>query len=147
MRLLKAIIIGNSICYGVGLLIAVIGNEYFNNPPYYNLFKAAYNQNDVTLIGAIIFILGGISVSSGLLAALNKLKYKKKKRKSFSPETKEKALRRQNYRCNVCGISPEFWDFDHIGDRSDNSLRNCQALCLNCHRKKTTREARQKKRR
>ena len=147
MNIRKAIVIGNIACYGVGFLIAVIGNEYFNNPPYYNLFNYAYQQNDVTIIGAAIFVLGGFAVSAGIILALNDLKHRKKKRRAFSPETKQKALRRQNYRCNDCGISPEFWDFDHIGDRSDNSLRNCQALCLNCHRKKTTREARQKKRR
>ena len=32
----------------------------------------------------------------------------------------------------------KIWDFDHIdGDSSNNSLSNCQALCPNCHAKKT----------
>ena len=147
MNIRKAIVIGNIICYAAGLLIAVIGNEYFNNPPFYNLFNYAYNQNDITIIGAMIFGLGGFAVSAGVLLALNDLKHRKKKRRAFSPETKQKVLRRQNYTCNVCGVSPSNWDFDHIGDRSDNSPRNCQALCLDCHRDKTRREARQKKRR
>ena len=30
------------------------------------------------------------------------------------------------------------WDYDHKnGDRSNNKLINCQALCPNCHAKKT----------
>ena len=30
------------------------------------------------------------------------------------------------------------WDYDHKnGDRSNNKLSNCQALCPNCHAKKT----------
>jgi multisubunit Na+/H+ antiporter MnhG subunit len=64
------------------------------------------------------------------------------KRKSFSAETKEKVLRRQNYRCKICGTSPQHFDFDHIGSRADNSMKNCQALCLDCHRTKTINENR-----
>jgi 5-methylcytosine-specific restriction endonuclease McrA len=30
------------------------------------------------------------------------------------------------------------WDYDHIdGNRSNNDPSNCQALCPNCHAKKT----------
>jgi 5-methylcytosine-specific restriction endonuclease McrA len=30
------------------------------------------------------------------------------------------------------------WDYDHIdGNRSNNKISNCQALCPNCHAKKT----------
>ena len=68
------------------------------------------------------------------------------KRRAFSAETKELVLSRQNHRCNVCGKRPDHWDFDHIGSRSNNSARNCQALCLDCHREKTIREKRQSKR-
>jgi hypothetical protein len=146
MRLLKAILVANIICYGIGLLIAVIGD--WIDPPYYNLFGGAFGgQNDVTLIGVMIFVLGGIAVSAGILAGLNELKHKKKKRRAFTQDTKDLVLRRQNYRCNVCGVSPSNWDFDHIGSRANNSPSNCQALCLDCHRDKTKREGRQRKRR
>ena len=70
---------------------------------------------------------------------------RKVKRKAFTKITKDRVLKRQSYRCNVCGINAEHWDFDHIGSRGDNSVKNCQALCLNCHREKTLREARQRK--
>ena len=69
------------------------------------------------------------------------------KRRAFTQVTKEQVLRRQNHTCNMCGLGSQHWDFDHIGSRGDNSASNCQALCLDCHRTKTTREARESKRR
>ena len=64
------------------------------------------------------------------------------KRRAFNNATKDAVLARQGYQCNICGISPENWDYDHIGSRSDNSIGNCQALCLDCHRNKTRYENR-----
>ena len=64
------------------------------------------------------------------------------KRRAFNQQTKDAALARQNYLCNICGASPPNWDFDHIGSRADNSIGNCQALCLDCHRNKTRYENR-----
>ena len=64
------------------------------------------------------------------------------KRRAFNKETKQAVLLRQNYRCNICGIEPQNFDFDHIGSRADNSIWNCQALCLDCHRNKTRYENR-----
>jgi hypothetical protein len=125
-----------------GLIIALIGD--WLNPPYYNLFQGAWNQNDVTIIGAFIFMVG---MRLSFMFVVGKPYKIKKKRRAFTEDTKNRVLKRQNYTCNICGSSPSNWDFDHIGDRSDNSPRNCQALCLDCHRDKTTREARQKKRR
>ena len=90
------------------------------------------------------FVIVGVLGSAFAWALFRKPK-RYNKRRAFSPETKQKVLRRQNHKCNVCGVSPSNWDFDHIGDRSDNSPGNCQALCLDCHRNKTTKEARQKK--
>ena len=63
-------------------------------------------------------------------------------RRGFNQATKDATLRRQNYQCNGCGITPQNWDFDHIGSRADNSIGNCQALCLDCHRNKTRYENR-----
>ena len=64
------------------------------------------------------------------------------KRRAFNQPTKNAVLIRQGYKCNGCGITPQNWDFDHIGSRSDNSIGNCQALCLDCHRNKTRYENR-----
>jgi hypothetical protein len=68
-------------------------------------------------------------------------KSKKKIRLYFTTSTKNQALRRQRQRCNICGkgLAKFNIDFDHKnGDRGDNRLSNCRALCTPCHRKKHT---------
>jgi len=63
---------------------------------------------------------------------------KPEKRKRFSKKTKDAVLMAQNNCCRACFQYLEVPEFDHIdGDRSDNSVENCQALCPNCHAKKT----------
>jgi 5-methylcytosine-specific restriction endonuclease McrA len=63
-------------------------------------------------------------------------------RKGFTKTIKDKVLEKQNNKCGKCKISfnkvnPQF---DHKnGNHSDNSLRNCQALCANCHDSKSRR--------
>ena len=69
-------------------------------------------------------------------------------RKAFTKTIKDKVLEKQKNKCAKCKISfakvkPQF---DHKNENhSDNSLRNCQALCANCHdnksRKGTTKRA------
>lgn len=62
----------------------------------------------------------------------------KLKRKSFSPTDQKLTLRKQAYRCNICKQRLDEINFDHIdGNRSNNSIADCQALCPNCHAKKT----------
>jgi 5-methylcytosine-specific restriction endonuclease McrA len=47
-------------------------------------------------------------------------------------------LKDQNYKCAICKRGAGVWDYDHIdGNRSNNDISNCQALCPNCHAKKT----------
>jgi len=61
-----------------------------------------------------------------------------KKRKEFAKNTKKEVLARQGYRCNSCGQYSSLFDFHHInGDRTNNCSSNCEALCPNCHAKKT----------
>jgi len=72
------------------------------------------------------------------LRILEKSLLKPKARRVFSISTKDKALKMQNHRCKACGKKLDVKDFDHIdGNSLNNSLENCQALCLECHRKKT----------
>jgi len=60
------------------------------------------------------------------------------KRRTFSKKTQQLVLLIQNHRCNMCGRVLKHADFHHIdGDRSNNILWNCEALCPNCHAKKT----------
>lgn len=63
---------------------------------------------------------------------------KSKTRRNFPKDTKDIVLSEQKNKCKDCGNKSKIWDFDHIdGDNSNNSLNNCQALCPNCHAKKT----------
>lgn len=72
------------------------------------------------------------------LRIVEKSMSKPKARKNFSKATKEIVLKIQKNKCKDCGRKSKNWDFDHIdGDSSNNSLNNCQALCPNCHAKKT----------
>jgi hypothetical protein len=60
------------------------------------------------------------------------------KRQYFPAYIKEHTIRKQRYKCAICKKSAGIWDYDHIdGNRSNNNSRNCQALCPNCHAKKT----------
>jgi len=59
-------------------------------------------------------------------------------RRYFSTEVKRQVLKDQNYKCVICKRNIGVWDYDHEnGDRSNNKKSNCQALCPNCHAKKT----------
>jgi len=85
---------------------------------------------------------GQIRLVNGASAfALSALKDKQKKlgkRKQFAKLTKEKVLKNQKNRCKLCGKKSDVWDFDHIdGNKANNDISNCQALCPNCHAKKT----------
>jgi hypothetical protein len=64
---------------------------------------------------------------------------KKGKRKSFSILVKRETVRKQKAKCARCKTKLVDYglDFDHKnGDRSNNKLSNCQALCTPCHRRK-----------
>ena len=87
--------------------------------------------------GLIIFL-----IFVGLVAAIWwKLKHrggKYRQRRYFQESVKKETLRNQNYKCAICKRSTGVWDYDHIdGNRSHNDPKNCQALCPNCHAKKT----------
>jgi len=67
-------------------------------------------------------------------------------RKGFSDSVRYQVLKNQNHRCNDCGKQigelPKgklvLYELDHIdSERSNNDISNCQALCLECHAKKT----------
>jgi len=63
---------------------------------------------------------------------------KPKQRKDFSERIKRAAYCARNSCCYNCGMITTRPEFDHIdGDRSNNSISNCQVLCPNCHAEKT----------
>ena len=83
-------------------------------------------------------IRGSILLADMLSKDKNHDKKGKLKRRSFSQTVQKLTLRKQAYRCNMCTKKLDEVNFDHIdGTRSNNSIANCQALCPNCHAKKT----------
>ena len=55
-------------------------------------------------------------------------------RRGWTVEEKEQVRIRQDGKCAHCGKPPPRWEYHHInGDRSDNSISNCEGLCPNCH--------------
>ncbi|KAG2478498.1 MAG: hypothetical protein NPMRTH1_480009 [Nitrosopumilales archaeon] len=82
-----------------------------------------------------------INILYAISKGLKKKEVKHGKRKRFSKKTQDLTLLRQNSRCADCGEHLWYPEFHHIGDRSDNSLANCEALCPNCHAKKTRKKS------
>ena len=89
------------------------------------------NSSDYSAFAVFIFIII-------IVAVIWNLTHRSKKRRYFPADVKREVLKDQNYKCAICKRSAGVWDYDHInGNRSDNDISNCQALCPNCHAKKT----------
>jgi len=72
------------------------------------------------------------------LRILEKSMAKPTTRKSFAKSIKNQVLRSQDKKCKDCGNKSDVFDYDHIDNNSsNNSLKNCQALCPACHARKT----------
>ncbi len=80
-----------------------------------------------------------VHIISVVLNALEvKPSKKKRKRKDFTKKTRSLKLKLQNHRCENCRCYNEYLEFHHKnGNRADNRLENCEALCPNCHANKT----------
>ncbi len=102
-----------------------------------------YDSLTINQITLIIMILWSIS---GLLVLIKKrIKLKYTKRKGFPEFLKEEILHKQKYKCAHCKTYLRVREFDHKdGDRSNNDISNCQALCPTCHVLKTSRERKKK---
>ncbi len=74
-----------------------------------------------------------------LLEKFSKLQNKKNiVRKGWSESEKEQVRIDQDGKCALCHKPPPRWEYDHIdGNRSNDSVSNCQGLCPNCHSIKT----------
>lgn len=76
-----------------------------------------------------------------LIPVIEKFEKSSDTKKHFPDSIKKEVLKRQDYECNVCKRLLNVVDYDHIdGNRSNNDVSNCQALCPNCHAEKTRRE-------
>ncbi len=60
-------------------------------------------------------------------------------RKEWTEAEKEQVRIRQDGKCAECQKPPPArWEYNHMdGNKSNNSLENCEALCPNCHSVKT----------
>ena len=106
-----------------------------NTSSLFNIIKKwakTGNLNSVDVIRA------GILVADKIDKASPYNKKGKLKRKDFSKTDQELTLIKQAYRCNICKKKLDVVILDHIdGNRSNNDISNCQALCPNCHAIKT----------
>jgi len=88
-----------------------------------------------------LFEEAGIEILSSLALASEK-KTGKKARKQFPKLVQDLVLYSQKFRCKLCQTYLDARDFDHIdGNSSNNDISNCQALCPNCHAKKTRKKS------
>ena len=77
----------------------------------------------------------------------NKKTYKFKRKIGFTQKLKDGCLKRDNYKCIKCGFEIGL-EVDHIIeliDGGDNKLSNLQTLCKKCHRKKTNKSIKNRK--
>ena len=116
----------NLIVFSLSLKKSVLGQiDDFEQPISDSI---SYNYEFLIFI-FLLLIIGAI---------IWKLTHRTKERRYFSSEVKRRILKDQNYKCTICKKNTGVWDYDHKnGDKSNNKMSNCQALCPNCHAKKT----------
>ncbi len=98
------------------------------------------DDNQLLYIGigfVVLIIILGVAKSKSKSSPDS---YKDVERMRFTPNTKESVKELQHGRCAECGKIPTHWEFDHIDTRGDNSIENCQGLCLDCHQSKTRKD-------
>ena len=118
----------------------VFANVLFGNVELNDSLVASFSKIfDLLVRPSSIVLLFSIVVTGIVLNSLKKLKKRTNiARKGFSQGTRERILRKQNYRCVYCRKVLTVIDYHHKnGNRSDNRENNCQALCPNCHALKT----------
>jgi hypothetical protein len=105
------------------------------------------NSFDSVTINQIVFIIVILWSISSIVALIKKqIKYKYVQRRAFPYYVKEEILQKQKYKCAHCKSYLKVREFDHKdGDRSNNDISNCQALCPTCHALKTSRDRKKKK--
>ena len=92
-------------------------------------------QDGIVWLISLVFFCTALAISRG---AKRGRRFKSKERSTFSIGAKEYAVIKQRHRCASCNDLLNVIQYDHKnGDRSNNRKDNCQALCPNCHSRKT----------
>lgn len=129
----------------------IMGLEKKSNPTVINAQKPKTNpqlpESEILFYFLLVLVFFLFILFILIYASPGKKSRRRKygKRRSFPEETRIATLRYQGYCCNSCHAPFQrissglgyLCDFDHIDGRSDNSFENCQALCPNCHARKT----------
>ena len=109
-------------------------NEVVANP---NTSQSDFGDNG-TVIGIAVFIIIIL-----IIAVIVKSRGKSKEpeslpRRGWSPSENKLILAKQNGKCAWCGEYSGSYHFDHKDDNHyNNDLDNAQALCPNCHDRKS----------
>jgi HNH endonuclease len=126
LALLRIWILKSGIRAGLGIALVLISGVIWLQPDS--------GSSGGQLVSFILILVALAIVLSGIK------KKRERRRRYFSTSVREQVLKNQKYRCTSCdvSISGALINFDHInGNRSDNAISNCQALCSNCHSQKT----------
>jgi hypothetical protein len=102
------------------------------------LFSERFVDENNNLILNRYFLFSLLLLGIGISYFIAVSRKKNTIRQYFSSKVKSQILKKQNYKCATCKKFLNVYDFDHKdNDRSNNSYRNCQALCPICHAIKT----------
>jgi len=125
----------------ITVIITVIGISSFTIFSYYSVGS----PTTILIIIVMIVVIALLTInqykpkiSSGTEKTKPSSGTEKIPRRGWTVVEKEIVRNRQGGKCNICRKIPPRWRYDHKdGDRSNNSLRNCQGLCPNCDDVKT----------
>jgi hypothetical protein len=121
----------------ISMVFLIIGQILLWWSFYIIYFSKVRTEYPYWLIPAIIVLwtIAGIFAKSKHIG-----RYKGVERRNFSYATTREILKKQQNCCGLCkmNLTSQIIQYDHIdGDRSNNDIDNCMALCSNCHSKKT----------
>jgi len=121
----------------ISMVFSIIGQILLWGSFYVVYFSEVQRDYPYWLIPAII-----ICWTIAVVFAKNKRigQYKGVERRNFSYATTRVVLEKQKNCCAICkmNLTSKIIQYDHVdGDRSNNEIDNCRALCSNCHSKKT----------